>query len=57
MANHRMTANAESLVIKKPAWGRKMQQRPMRRVGVGITIAHDPSTDPDERSYRIRLLH
>ena len=31
MATHRMTANAESLAIKKPAWGRKMQQRPMRR--------------------------
>jgi ketosteroid isomerase-like protein len=31
MAAHRMTANAESLAIKKPAWGRKMQQRPMRK--------------------------
>ena len=25
-------------------------------VGVGITITHDPSTDPDERISRIRLL-
>src|SRR5215472_9228793 len=31
MATHRMTANAESLAIKKPAWGRKMQPRPMRK--------------------------
>jgi hypothetical protein len=26
------------------------------KVGVGITITQDPSTEPDERSYRIRLL-
>src|SRR6516164_5265974 len=41
MAPHRMTANAESLAIKKPAWGRRMQQRPRRRVGVGIMIARN----------------
>ncbi len=32
-------------------------RRPDRvRVGVEIMIAHNPSTDPDKRCYRIRLL-
>jgi hypothetical protein len=32
------------------------QPRCLNLVGVGIMIAHNPSTDPDKRHYRIRLL-